>query len=87
MRGLAKQEGLTDRYISRQVAFGFMAPKLVEVIVVEEKRFSSFCIEDLREDQPPLSWHRQYDTTRGKADRHERDYRGRAGDRRLRSMS
>ena len=33
VRELAKQEGLTDRYISRQVAFGFMAPKLVEAIV------------------------------------------------------
>ena len=65
---LAKREGVTDRYISRQVAFGFMAPKLVEAIVVEEQRFSSFCVEDLREDQLPLSWHRQCDTTIGKAD-------------------
>ena len=77
MRELAKREGVTDRYISRQVAFGFMAPKLVEAIVVEEQRLSSFCIEDLREDQLPLSWHRQCDTALGKADR-DRDYRGNA---------
>ena len=59
VRELAKREGVTDRYISRQFAFGFMAPKLVEAIFAEEQRFSSFCIEDLREDQLPLSWKRQ----------------------------
>jgi site-specific DNA recombinase len=76
VRELARQEGLTDRYISRQVAFGFMAPKLVEAILAQEQRFSNFCIEDLRDDQLPLSWHRQCDTTLGKADWHDTDCRG-----------
>jgi hypothetical protein len=62
------REGVTDRYISRQVAVGFMAPKLVEAIVADEQRFSSFCVEDLRENQLPLSWKCQSDTTIGKAD-------------------
>lgn len=39
----------------------------------QEQRFSSFCIEDLREDQFPLSWHRQCATTLGKVDRHDTD--------------
>ena len=64
VRELAKQEGVTDRYISRQIAFGVMAPKLVEAVVADEQRFSSFCIEDLREDQLPLSWRRQCDRLR-----------------------
>jgi hypothetical protein len=46
-----------------------MAPKLVEAVVAEEKRFTSFCIEDLRDDQLPLSWHGQCETNLGKADR------------------
>ena len=78
MRELAKREGVTDRYISRQVAFGFMAPKLVEAIVADEQRFSSFCIEDLREGQLPLSWKRQGDTAFGKADWQGTGYRGNA---------
>jgi hypothetical protein len=45
-----------------------MAPKLVEAIVADEQRFSSFCVEDLRENQLPLSWKCQSDTTIGKAD-------------------
>jgi hypothetical protein len=70
VRELARQEGLTDRYISRQLTFAFMAPQLVEAIVVaEEQRFTSFCIEDLRDDQLPLSWHGQCETNLGKADR------------------
>ena len=76
VRELAKQEGVTDRYISRQLTFGFMAPKLVEAVVAQEQRLSGFCIENLRDDQLPLSWHRQCDTTLGKADRHERTFRG-----------
>jgi hypothetical protein len=51
VRELAKREGVTDRYISRQVALAFMAPKFVEAVVAGEQRFSSFCIEDLREGQ------------------------------------
>ena len=78
MREPARQERLTDRYISRQVGFGLMAPKLVEAVVAEEQRFWCFCIEDLRDDQLPLSWHRQCDITFGKADRQDRDYRGNA---------
>lgn len=78
VRALARQEGLTDRYISRQVAFGFMAPKLVEAVVAGEQRFSRFCIEDLRDDQLPLSWHRQSHTAFGKADWHDTKCRGNA---------
>jgi site-specific DNA recombinase len=63
VRELARQEGLTDRYISRQVAFSFMAPKLVEAAVAGEEHFLSFRIEDLRDCHLPLSWHRQCDTT------------------------
>jgi site-specific DNA recombinase len=77
VRELASQEGLTDRYISRQISFGFMAPKLIEAFVAEEQRFSS-CIENLRDDQLPLSWHRQCETALSKADRHERDFHGNA---------
>jgi site-specific DNA recombinase len=78
VRELARQEGLTERYISRQVAFGFMAPKLVEAIVAEEQRSPSFCIEDLREIQLPLSWHHKCDITLGKAARQEANYSGNA---------
>ena len=60
VRELARREGVTDRYISRQVAFGFMAPKLVEAIV-DQRRLSNICVEDLREEQLPLSWKRQSD--------------------------
>jgi hypothetical protein len=58
---LAKQEGLTDRYISRQLTFAFMAPQLVEAMVSDEQRFSILWVKDLRESQLPLSWQRQGD--------------------------
>jgi hypothetical protein len=76
VRELAKQEGVTDRYISRQLTFAFMAPKLVEAVVAQQQRLPGFCIETLRGDQLPLSWHRQCDTTLGKLDRHETICRG-----------
>jgi DNA invertase Pin-like site-specific DNA recombinase len=79
VRELARQEGVTDRYISRQLTFAFMAPQLVEAIVVaEEQHLSWFCIEDLREDQLPLSWHRQSHIAFGKADRRDSGCRGNA---------
>ena len=61
VRELAKQEGLTDRYVSRQLAFAFMAPRLVEAVVMGQQRFTAFCTEDLREDPLPTVWSRQSD--------------------------
>ena len=71
IRELAKLEEVTDRYVSRQLTFAFMAPKLVEAVVSGQRRFATLCIEDLRERQLPLSWHLQCDTNLGK--RHDAD--------------